>query len=272
MTDNFYLVINEKNSRVARWLLRYFDREPVWEDLTSVNLKAFSKYLLKNISPNSTKTYLAELKSVINLYKEEVNIPCKNLKTALKPAKVVKSTHCYLNVADLEKLESLEGLTKSQQNVRDIFLLQAWTGCRLSDAIELTPANINGNILSYTSKKTQTFASIPVKPLVGRIIERLPHIKVLTKACYNRAIGIICEKAGINEPINLTKSGKRITIPKYEGVSSHTARRSFATNLYEAGIPINKISYMMGHSSTAMTERYICSNMELSNEVMEFFK
>lgn len=269
--DNFYLVMNEKNSRVARWLLRYFDREPVWEDLTAVNLKSFNKYLLQNVSANSAKTYLAELKSVINLYKEEVHIPVKNLKLVLK-AKTVRSTHCYLNPSDLSKLENLEGLTKAQRDVRDIFLLQSWTGCRLSDAIELTEKNINGNILSYTSKKTQTFASVPVKPLVGKIIERLPYIKIFSPSNYNRTLGTICEMAGIDEPINLTKSGKRITIKKHEGVSSHTARRSFATNLYEAGIEINKISYMMGHSSSAMTERYICSNMELSNEVMEFFK
>lgn len=270
--SNFYLVINEKNSRVAKWLFIFFGREPIWEDLTSVNLKKFNKYLLDNLSPNSVKIYLAELKSVINLYKEVEQIPCKNLKSALKPAKVVKSTHCYLTLEDLEKLENLEGLKKNQQDVRDIFLLQAWTGCRLSDAVELTQENINGNILSYTSKKTQTFASVPVKPLVGRIIERLPHINILSKMSYNRILGDICKMAGLNDVVNLTKSGKRVSIKKYEGVSSHTARRSFATNLYELGVEINKISYMMGHSSTAMTERYICSNMELSNEVMEFFK
>ena len=269
---NFITVITEKNSRVAVWLLRYFDREPTWADLTSVNIKSFQAYLLQNVSPNTAKTYLAELRSVINLFKEVIEIPCKNLKTALKPCKVVKSTHCYLDTKDLDKLEQLQGLTSSQRDVRDIFLLQAWTGCRLSDAVELTAANINGSVLSYTSKKTQTFASIPVKPIVADIIDRLPGIKIFSKANYNRTLGIICQMAGIDEPISLTKSGKRITIPKHEGVSSHTARRSFASNLYEAGIAINKISYMMGHSNTAMTERYICSNMEITEDLANFFK
>ena len=271
-THKLYPILCAKNQRVATWLERFFNREPVWEDLTTVNLKSFSQYLHSNLSPNSVKTYLAELRSIINLYKEEVTIPCKNLKAAIKTQKVVKSTHCYLTVDDLNKLEELEGLTKSQEDVRDIFLLQAWTGCRLSDAIRLTRKNINGNILSYTSEKTQTFASIPVKPIVGYIIDRLPEIKIFTKPNYNRTLGIICEMAGLDEEINLTKGGKRITIKKHEGVSSHTARRSFATNLYEAGIEINKISYMMGHSATSMTERYICSNMELNDEVINFFK
>lgn len=271
-TYELYPIIADKNRCVAVWLERFFDRKPSWEDLTTVNLKKFNDYLLENLSPNSVKTYIAELRAIINLYKEDVVIPCRSIKTALKPAKVVKSTHCYLNVNDLKKLEGLQGLTKSQQDIRDIFLLQAWTGCRLSDAQILSKENINGNILSYTSLKTQTFASLPIKPIVAQIIERLPQIRVFTKANYNRTLGIICEMAGIDELINLTKGGKRISIKKYEGVSSHTARRSFATNLYEAGIEINKISYIMGHSNTSMTERYICSNMELNDEVMNFFK
>lgn len=271
MEDSLYLIISAKNNRVAKWLINFFEREPEWEDLTSVNLKKFNAYLNKNLSPNSVKTYLAELKAVINLYKDEVDIPVKNIKSVLK-AKSVKSTHCYLTTEELGKLEQLKGLNKTQRDIRDMFLLQAWTGCRLSDAITLTEENINGNILSYTSQKTSIFASVPIKPLVRDIIQRMPTIGVYNKMTYNRNVHNLCKYAGITDRVSLWQAGEKYTGEKWSFVSSHTARRSFATNLYEAGVPINKISYMMGHSNTTMTERYICSNMEITDEVANFFK
>lgn len=271
MEDSLYIVMQEKNSRVAKWLLSYFGREPLWEDLTSVNLKKFNAYLQAKLSPNSARTYIAELRSVINLYKEEKNIPAKNLKTVLK-TRSVKSTNCYLTAEELIRLENLRGLTETQQNVRNMFLLQAWSGCRISDALTLTEENINGDMLAYTSQKTQIYASVPIKPIVRQIISRMSEMKVYNTMTYNRNVHQLCKMAGINESVSIWRAGKRCTAPKHELISSHSARRSFATNLYEAGIEINKISYMMGHSNTSMTERYICSNMEINDDIREFFK
>ena len=208
---------------------------------------------------------------MLNLYKGVVDIPAVNFKVVLK-TKQVKSTHCYLTIEELIKIEQLWNLSDSHKRIRDLFLLQAWTGCRLSDVVQLTPDNINDGMLSYTSQKTQVYASVPVKPIVREIIDRLPQIDIPNRMTYNRVVRELCRKAGLSQKVSLFKSGKRVAAAKHELVSSHTARRSFATNLYEAGISINKISYMMGHTESAMTERYICSNMELNEEVVEFFK
>ena len=273
MEDSLYIVMQEKNSRVAKWLLSYFGREPLWEDLTPVNLKKFNEYLQEHLSINSVKTYIAELRSVINLYREEKDIPVSkvNLKTVLK-TKSVKSTNCYLTIEELERIGNLTGLNEIQRNVRDMFLLQAWCGCRLSDAITLTAENIDGEFLSYTSQKTRVYTSVPIKPLVRDIVRRMPEIKLHNTMTYNRTVHRLCKMAGITQQESIWRAGKRCTAPKYELISSHSARRSFATNLYEAGIEIGKISYMMGHTDTAMTERYICSNMEINDDIRDFFK
>lgn len=269
--NNLYAIVYQKNNSVAKWLYRFFQREPDWEDLTSVNLKKFTGFLQENLSPNSVKTYLAELRSVVNLYKDEVEIPVKNIQTVTR-TKSTKSTHCYLSVEELNRIEALEGLNKTQSKVRDMFLLQAWTGCRLSDAVLLTEDNVVDNLLSYTSQKTQVFASVPIKPIVKEILSKYDKFEILDRVTYNRAVHQICRLAGIDNYTTIWKAGKRITDYKYKLITSHSARRSFATNLYEAGVPINKISYMMGHTESVMTERYICSNMEINNELVEFFK
>lgn len=271
MTAQLYPTIQEKNPSVAKWLYKFFKKEPQWNDLNAVNLKKFNEFLTANLSPNSVKTYIAELKAVINLYKGVVEMPSVNFQTTLK-TKAVRSTHCYLTTDELQQIEQLNNLSPRHKDIRDLFLLQAWTGCRMSDAVQLTPDNISNGLLAYTSQKTQIYATIPAKPLIREIVSRIAEIETPNKVTYNRVVRELCRRAGVSDKVNLFKSGKKVSGPKYDFVSSHTARRSFATNLYEAGIHINKISYMMGHSETTMTERYICSNMEINNELVEFFK
>ena len=47
-----------------------------------------------------------------------------------------------------------------------------------------------------------------------------------------------------------------------EGASSHSGRRTFATRLIEKGVDIKAVSVLMGHSSVAMTARYVEDNPE----------
>lgn len=45
-----------------------------------------------------------------------------------------------------------------------------------------------------------------------------------------------------------------------EGASSHSGRRTFATNLIEQGVDIKAVSTLMGHASVAMTAKYVENN------------
>ena len=75
-------------------------------------------------------------------------------------------------------------------------------------------------------------------------------------------------------PGQMVTTGKDIMEgEKWEFVSSHTARRSFATNLYLRGADLYSISQMMGHASVEMTQNYLCCGLrEQSAQVMEYFK
>jgi integrase len=72
--------------------------------------------------------------------------------------------------------------------------------------------------------------------------------------------------AEIDEPVIIRerKNGlcyKR-TLPKYDLISSHRARRSFATNAYLSGIPSISIMQITGHS----TERAFLQYIKVSQE------
>lgn len=54
-----------------------------------------------------------------------------------------------------------------------------------------------------------------------------------------------------------TKTSKKTPIRFCDMLSSHTARRSFATNSYTAGIPISSIMTVTGHSSERNFRKYL---------------
>lgn len=78
---------------------------------------------------------------------------------------------------------------------------------------------------------------------------------------HNKQIKALGKLAGINEEFILTKTrgGKRIESikPKSEFITSHTARRSGATNMYLAGVDLKFIQDILGHSKIEQTIRYI---------------
>ncbi|MDY0085926.1 MAG: tyrosine-type recombinase/integrase, partial [Bacteroidales bacterium] len=72
---------------------------------------------------------------------------------------------------------------------------------------------------------------------------------------------LVCEKAGLTEVVSASKTRAGATetavVPKYSLVTVHTARRSFATNLYLAGMDIMSIKKMTGHHTEKSFLKYI---------------
>ena len=80
-----------------------------------------------------------------------------------------------------------------------------------------------------------------------------------------------------NVESSITKGGKLVknTDFKYNLITTHTARRSFATNAYLADIPAIAIMKITGHQTEKSFLRYIrISQEENANKLLnhEFFK
>jgi integrase len=95
--------------------------------------------------------------------------------------------------------------------------------------------------------------------VLNKYPEQLP--KIPTDQHFNRQLKIICKLAGIDEPTMAEVKTNGMTVirqvPKYELVTSHTARRSFATNLYRRGIPSTQLMLLTGHKTEGAFLRYI---------------
>jgi integrase len=91
---------------------------------------------------------------------------------------------------------------------------------------------------------------------------------------YLKEIG---ELVGIDEKTTrtFTKGGLKASqlYKKFELITTHTARRSFATNLYKAGFPSLSIMKITGHKTETSFMKYIkISHEENANKLLEFWQ
>ena len=63
------------------------------------------------------------------------------------------------------------------------------------------------------------------------------------------------------------------TKPKYEWITTHSARRSYVTALAVRGVSIEVIAKLAGHTSSQMTSKhYVCiDTKDIGNDARDFF-
>lgn len=243
-----------------------------WSDCTKANLSDFRDALTEQVAPSSAKTYIAVLKAILARYEDEGIIPCKTFREVLK-VKNDKPVKAFLSTEELERLMQVPTRTSNEIFVLYSFLVGAFTGMRVSDARAVTSENINNDQLSYVSIKTGVHATIPVGERVKGYIDYLrANDSDMTLVTYNDIIRRLCKRAGLTERVKVRHGGKDAVKEKWECVSSHTARISFATNLAIAGLPMIDLSRLCGHTSTQMSERYVAQHeVKLNDRAMAYF-
>jgi len=238
----------------------------------TINLEfyyAFKTYLEKrNFSVNTIGKFIKVLKVFMNSATEQgynTNLSYRN-KHFIKPN--VASENIYLNTKELKAIINLELKEDPlMDNARDLFIVGAYTGLRVSDFNDLKEDNIKEHqgkrFFNLTVKKTGKYLSIPLHPEVEKILKK--HNNKPPKKMHpqeiNDQLSKIGKKAKIKEniTINSIKGGETITetTPKYNLIKNHTARRSFCTNAYIAGMSTLDIMAISGHSSEKTFLNYI---------------
>lgn len=178
----------------------------------------------------------------------------------------------YLNNDELSRLYNLELFGKNEV-YRDVFLIGCYTAQRYSDFSRIIPEFIQttpkGNkVIDLVQKKTKVRVLIPfifpeLETLLAKYDYRVPST---SEQVMNRYIKNFCQLAEINNEIVLTESigGKTKTRKeyKYNLVSTHTARRSGATNLFLMGYSSMQSMKITGHTSEESYLQYIKVSLE----------
>lgn len=192
----------------------------------------------------------------------------------------------FLTEEELDALRALD-LTHAPRldRVRDLFLVGSWTGLRFSDFTRLRPDNLtaDGRFFDLTQHKTGQRVKVPVNAVVravmgkyeGKTPNSLPP--AISNVKMNEYLKEIGQLAGLQTPVEVrrTKGGMLTTrvLPKWQLLTTHVARRSFATNMLNRNYPVPLIMAITGHKSEAMFWKYVkltpADRAELFMQLME---
>ena len=208
-------------------------------------------------SLNSIGTMIKNIKSVINDARKnnfEVNAGIKDFKKTEET-----SDSIYLTQEEVLKIY-IAKVPASYETTKDIFIVGCCTAMRFGDYSDLS--NIRGGLIYKATGKTGERVVVPVHYLLKEILEKYNYkLPSPTMEYVNRQIKEIGELAGINTAIEKTRTegGKKITrtFEKWQLITTHTARRTGATNMYLAGIPTLAIMMITGHRTEKAFLKYI---------------
>ena len=245
-------------------------------------IDAFKRYHLnKGRAINYIGTYISILRAVVN--KAAVNgIPTHPQFKQIKAIKENREADEIITLSELEqlKIKNVNLIREAHINARKWLLLGCLIGQRGSDLLNITDKNIivnNGmKIIELKQRKTGKLVAIPLLPEAIEIVcSGMPYKISLEN--FNSYSKEICREAKIN---TLVKGKMRInkirtlTVGNYEKwqiVSSHVCRRSFATNFYSK-IPTNILMNITGHSSEQMFLKYIGkTTYDNAYQMLEYF-
>lgn len=252
--------------------------------------KSFVNYLVNQWSYNGTtiEKNLNIVKGVckeakMNGYEVSEEVEHRNF-----TAKREITYDTYLNENEIERIFDLKFEKESELDVvRDWTIIGVWTGLRVGDIKRLSKVNLSQDFIEITTTKTGANAIIPIHPQTKSILDKhngnFP--RRITEQYFNEKIKIIAAKADIDnilqgkkmQPITLRNGQvahrKKLGFyPKNELITTHTCRRSFATNLY-GKLPNRTIMAITTHTSEAQFEKYIKqSQMEHVDLLKEYWE
>jgi len=244
----------------------------VWELFNAQFEERFTAWMM---SKNYTANTIAAQYSIMKVWLSEAEI--EGLITDKSFHRYTTKCHddenIYLTEEDNNKLYAIDfnyEVIKAQidprdhiEITRDLFIVACWTGLRYGDWKDLSEANINDNTMVVHTHKTDKTVIIPLHPMVKAIITKYGGVlpKSVDKSKTLKHIRKCAEWAGISESVSLSrvKGGQTETKngEKHQFLMNHTARRSFATNMYLRGVPSISIMAITGHTTEANFLKYI---------------
>jgi integrase len=228
-------------------------------DINPDFIKIFDSFLRKKgYSDNYIGTLSINLKTMCkNARKDGLKVNSKlDDITAVKE----ETQRIILTFDELEQIKNTSYKREALENARDWLLIGCYTGQRVSDLLKLTSTNVvfkSGlELIELTQIKTGKKVSLPIHPVVKEILNKrngaFPY--KISDVKFNLYIKDVCELAKITQPTNGAKMDKETKrkasgiYPKFELITSHVCRRSFATNHY-GDIPTPILMSATGHAT-----------------------
>ena len=229
---------------------------PVYlEDIVLQDLEGFMIYEKERGRASASRS------STLYILRSFYNYACKrelcnkNLAILLEPVKVKQKERDYLTEEEFEELSR----TITQPVARTVVQAMFYTGGRVTEMVrlKLEDVDLENNILHIIAGKGNKDRDIPVSLKLHKIlVYYLKHIRkpeVETDRFFTTVTTGGISGNYINECIRKAVS----ELGWEKEVSAHVLRHSFSSNLLARGASVVSIQKLLGHSSLAVTTRYL---------------
>jgi integrase len=227
------------------------------------------KEYLKN---NTIGGYIAVIKMICNDAKKKGLRTSNEVSTTNFYSPQNKTNDIYLNEDEINAIYEYQFNVDYLDNARDWFIIGLRTGLRISDFLKLTKNSIKEGYIYKTTLKTDYPVIIPIHDQVKSILAKRKgeFPRSISDPKFNDYIKTVAEKTGLTEKVEGARIAELVIIekkikihrkkqavyPKFELVSSHICRRSFATNLY-GKLDTLTIMKITGHATEKQFLSYI---------------
>ncbi|MCI0922521.1 tyrosine-type recombinase/integrase [Sphingobacterium rhinopitheci] len=277
--------------RIIEEFEQYIKKNLVFEGLTTELLHKFKQWMInqKLYSVNYAGKNIRMLKTVLNdavlygkVFPNDIN-KIKSIKEQDVDRYIIN-----LNLEEIKRIYNTVMPTKTLEDAKKWLIIGCYIGQRKSDLLAITKDNIRqtakGLFIDITQKKTGKHVTVAIAEpfVIDIILDKFPN--AVSDHELGKYFKKVCELAEINEPIKgyiIKGDNKRKTkrkelgvFPKYQLITSHVCRRSFATNFYKM-MPTSILIAITGHSSEDMFLKYINKRVdkdENANLFMQYYE
>jgi integrase len=242
------LYLNSIDKYVAESFTRFLKIDQQYSDNYSGQLLKLLKIILRDAEKSGLEVH-----------------PYSNYIESFKQKSSDRILH-VLNPLEIKALKELQHIPEVYQDSYKWLLIGLCIGQRVSDLLKLTFNDLRkaptGLYIDIVQQKTKKAVTVGVAdPLVIQLLEnKFP--KRVSQVVFNKQIKSLCRMSKIDELVNGFKNNPKtrrkeiINAPKYEFVTSHIMRRSFASNYY-GKIETPLLMNITGHSKESTFLTYI---------------
>ena len=255
------------NHRKLLTSLDEFGKILYFSDLTKSNVADYYNFLLgkeviiqgkvQKLKLTTTSSYMKFLKVYINDAIQHDKLdknPCNGLKVKRGSAENGR----WLSLEELSRIENIENIPSSLKIIRDLFLIQCYTGMAYTDLMDFSPeklTEIDGvTVLSGKRKKSGESYVTVIYPTLKNLLDKYNYnIPKRTNQSYNRALKILSMACNIDKPL-----------------ATHWARRTCGMLMLNKCYSIEVVAKVLGHSDIKTTQQ--CYAKILDRTVIDSFK
>jgi integrase len=265
-------------SAVKRYLKAYSLKSLPFEEINKTFYDKFKRFCYGPGEEKEISTfagYIKDIKSAMNEAAEAGFHTTTGHKSSsfIMPSYEADTKALTLDEVDLILNHDFTGKPRLER-VRDLFCVGCLTALRFSNYNNLKIENIENGFIRVKQVKTGDLVTIPIMSRLRTLLDKYDGSfpAPVSNQEFNRVIKEVVKEAGLTYTVSVKShnggQAKVTQVPIYTLISSHTARRTYATIMFKLNVRTSLIMAATGHRTESSFLTYIKATNEDKAKLM----